>query len=100
MKEQFTTNAINLKSYSISESDKIIVMYSKEKGIIKGVAKGIKKTTSKLGGRMDLLVANKMMLNRGKTLDTRCQAEALNTFFNLRNDFDIAVFAFNNFTSS
>ena len=26
MKEQFTTNAINLKSYSISESDKIIVM--------------------------------------------------------------------------
>ena len=43
MKEQFTTNAINLKSYSISESDKIILMYSKEKGLIKGIAKGIKK---------------------------------------------------------
>ncbi len=86
MKEQFTTNTINLKSYNISESDKIILMYSKEKGLIKGIAKGIKKTTSKLGGRMDLLVANKMMLNKGRNLDTICQAEALNTFFNLRND--------------
>ena len=43
MKEQFTTNVINLKSYNISEADKIVVMYSKEKGLIKGVAKGIKK---------------------------------------------------------
>ena len=93
MREQFTTNVINLKSYNISEADKIIVMYSKEKGLIKGVAKGIKKTTSKLGGRMDMLVANKLMLNKGKTLDTICQAEALNTFFNLRNDINKLFYA-------
>ena len=54
MKEQFTTNVINLKSYNISEADKIILMYSKEKGLIKGIAKGIKKPTSKLGGRMHM----------------------------------------------
>lgn len=41
--QNFTTNAINLKSYNLSETDKIIVMYSKDKGIIKGVAKGAKK---------------------------------------------------------
>ena len=93
MKEQFTTNVINLKSYNISEADKIIVMYSKEKGLIKGVAKGIKKVTSKLGGRMDMLVANKLMINKGKTLDTICQAEALNTFFNLRNDMNKLFYA-------
>ena len=93
MKDQFTTNAINLKSYSISEADKIIVMYSKEKGLIKGVAKGIKKTKSKLGGRMDLLVANKMMLNKGRNLDTICQAEALNTFLNLRSDMNKLFYA-------
>ena len=93
MKEQFTTNVINLKSYSIGEADKIIVMYSREKGIIKGVAKGIKKTTSRLGGRMDLLVANKMMLNKGRNLDTICQAEALNTFFNLRSDMNKLFYA-------
>ena len=52
--QNFTTDAINLKSYNLSESDKIIVMYSKDKGIIRGVAKGVKKSTSKLGGRMDI----------------------------------------------
>lgn len=93
MKEQFTTSVINLKSYSISEADKIIVMYSKEKGLIKGVAKGIKKMTSKLGGRMDMLVANKLMLNKGRNLDTICQAEALNTFLNLRSDMNKLFYA-------
>ena len=93
MKEQFTTSVINLKTYNISESDKIIIMYSKEKGIIKGVAKGTKKSNSKLGGRMELLVANKMMLNKGRSLDTICQAEALNTFFNLRNDMNKLFYA-------
>lgn len=86
--QNFTTNAINLRSYNLSESDKIIVMYSKEKGLIRGVAKGGKKTSSKLGGRMDMLVANKLMLHKGKNLDTICQAEALNTFMNLRRDMD------------
>ena len=43
----FVTDAINLKSYNLSEADKIIVMYSKDKGLIRGVAKGVKKPKSK-----------------------------------------------------
>lgn len=93
MKQNFTTNAINLRTYNLSESDKIVLMYSQDKGLIRGVAKGGKKTTSKLGGRMDLLVANKLMLNKGRNLDTICQAEALNTFYNLRNDMDKLMYA-------
>lgn len=86
--QNFTTNAINLKSYNLSETDKIVVMYSKDKGIIRGVAKGVKKTTSKLGGRMDMLVANKLMLHKGRNLDTICQAQAINTFKSSRNNMD------------
>ena len=88
MKDSYTTNVINLKSYNISESDKLMLMYSKDKGLIKAVARGSKKPNSKLGGRMELLVANKLMVNKGKTLDTISQAEALNTFFKLRGDID------------
>ena len=84
----FVTDAINLKSYNLSESDKIVVMYSKDKGLIRGVAKGVKKPKSKLGARMDLLVANKLMLYKGKNLDRICQAEALNTFKNTRQNID------------
>ena len=86
MSSNYTTNAINIKSYNLSESDRLVLMYSKDKGLIKGVAKGAKKFKSKLGGRMDLLVANKLMLYKGKNLDTICQAEALNTFNNIRTD--------------
>lgn len=84
----FTTNAINLKSYNLSETDKIVVMYSQDKGIIKGVAKGAKKTTSKFGGRMEQLIANKLLLHKGKNLDTICQAVSINTFKSTRNDMD------------
>ena len=88
MQNSYTTDAINLKAYNLSESDKIILMYSKEKGLIRGVAKGIKKTKSKLGARMDLLVANTVMLHKGKNLNTICQAECLNTFKKTRQDLD------------
>ena len=88
MQNNFVTDAINLKSYNLSESDKIIVMYSKDKGLIRGVAKGVKKPKSKLGARMDMLVANKIMLHKGKNLDTICQADVLNTFNKTRNDLD------------
>lgn len=86
--ESFVTDAINLKSYNLSEADKIIVMYSRERGLIRGVAKGVKKPKSKLGARMDLLVANKLMLHKGKNLDTISQAEALNTFNKIRQNMD------------
>lgn len=88
MQNSFVTDAINLKSYNLSESDKIIVMYSKEKGLIKGVAKGVKKPKSKLGARMDLLVANTLMLHKGRNIDTICQAEVVNTFYKTRQDMD------------
>ena len=72
----YLTDAINIKSYNLSESDKILLMYSRDKGLLRGVAKGAKKTKSKLGGRMDMLVANKLMLYKGKNLDTYYMYEA------------------------
>lgn len=86
--ESFVTDAINLKSYNLSESDKIMVMYSRDRGLIRGVAKGVKKPKSKLGARMDLLVANKLMLHKGRNLDTISQAEAFNTFNATRRNMD------------
>ena len=74
----YVTDAINLKSYSLSDADKIIVLYSKDKGLMRGVAKGLKKPQSKLGARMDLLAANNLTLIKGKNMDRICQAQTLN----------------------
>lgn len=86
--KNYTTDAINLKSYDLSDADKIILMYSKDKGLIKGVAKGVKKPKSKLGARMDSLIANTLMFAKGRNLDTICQAQAINTFKDSRQDID------------
>lgn len=82
----YVTEAINLKAYNLNDADKIIVMYSKENGLIKGVAKGIKKPKSKLGARMDLLVANSLQLIKGRSMDTIIQAHTLNHFRKTRED--------------
>ena len=84
----YVTEAINLKSYNLNEADKIIVMYSKDNGLIKGVAKGIKRPKSKLGARMDLLVANTLQLLKGRSMDTILQAQTVNHFRKTREDID------------
>ncbi len=84
MKQKYKTNAINLKSYDFGEADRIVLMYSQQKGLIKCMAKGSKKINCKLCGRMDMFVANNLMLNKGKSMDTVCQAEIVNSFFRIR----------------
>ena len=89
----YVTEAINLKSYNLNDADKIILMYSKDNGLIKGVAKGIKKPKSKLGARMDLLVANSLQLLKGRSMDTIIQAQTVNNFRKTREDIDKLMFS-------
>lgn len=84
----YVTEAINLKSYNLNDADKIILMYSKDNGLIKGVAKGIKKPKSKLGARMDLLVANTLQILKGRSMDTILQAQTVNHFRKTRENYD------------
>lgn len=47
------TEAIILKSYSLSEADKIIVFLTQYQGLVRGVAKGAKRLKSKFGGSLE-----------------------------------------------
>lgn len=82
----YVTDTINLKSYNLNDADKIVLMYSKDNGLIKGVAKGVKKPKSKLGARMDLLVANTCQFLKGRSMDTILQAQTINNFRKSRED--------------
>lgn len=92
--ETFVTDAINIKTYPISENDNIVVMFSKEMGLIRGIAKGVKRPKSKLGARMQALVCNKLMLDKKRNLDIIKEASALNPFNKLRYDLDKLTTAF------
>ena len=86
--QTYKTDAINLKSYPLKEADKIMVMYSKDKGLIRAVAKGTKKPKSSLGARMESFIANSVMLSKGRNMDIVSQAETLNSFSDTRKDLD------------
>ncbi len=88
LKKSFTTEAINLKSYPLNDNDSIVVMFSKTKGLMRAVAKGAKRPKSKLGARIQMFVANELMLLEGRNLDTIAQAQSVNTFSKIRNDLD------------
>lgn len=91
--EKFTTNVITLRSYNLSESDKIIVMYSKDKGLLRCVAKGVKKPSSKIGSCFDSLIASEVLISKGGKLDIVSQAQGINSFNALRKDFSKLSYA-------
>ena len=84
--KDYVQEAINLKTYPLNDNDKILLAYSKETGLVRLVAKGVKKTKSKLASYVESLVANKLFCRSGRSLDIISSASSLDTFKNIRND--------------
>ena len=88
MKKTYTTEAINLKNYPLNDDDSIVTMFSKTRGLVSAVARGSKRPKSKLGARIQMFIANKLLLSEGRNLDTISEAQSLNTFSKIRYDLD------------
>ncbi len=86
MMTSYTVKAINLKTHSLGESDKILTLFSQEKGLLRAVAKGSKKTTGKLTTKTDLFQYNELFLAPGKSLEVITQARSLYSFPGLRKN--------------
>lgn len=84
----YSVNAVNVASFPLGETDKVVTVFSAEKGLLKCVAKGARKPGSKIGGRADLLNVNKLLLASGRTFEIISQAESLETFPKLRTDLE------------
>lgn len=82
----YSVHAINVGSFNLGESDKIITLFSAERGLIRAVAKGARKPGAKIGGRAELLAVNRLLIAGGRSLDIITQAESIETFKGLRND--------------
>lgn len=50
---QIETEAIVLKTFSLAEADKIVVLLTEKFGLVRGVAKGAKRLKSKFGGILE-----------------------------------------------
>lgn len=82
----YTVHAVNVGSFALGETDKVLTIFTAEKGLVKAVAKGARKPGSKIAGRADLLNVNKLLLATGKTFEIITQAENIETFPSVRKD--------------
>ncbi len=50
----FETESLVLKSYNLAEADRIVVFFTRDHGIVRGVAKGAKRLNSRFGSTLEL----------------------------------------------
>jgi DNA repair protein RecO (recombination protein O) len=83
----YKEQGIVLGSVKLDEADKIITILTQGSGKVRAVAKGIRRTQSRFGARLEPFTHVSLMLYRGRNLDTVTQAEILHPFRRLREDF-------------
>ena len=86
----YRDNAVVLRSWKLGESDRIVSMMTQSNGKIRCVAKGVRKTRSKFGSRVEPTNHLQVQLYRGKgDLDTLTQVESIDRFPILRQDLEL-----------
>ena len=84
----YRDEGVVLRTYKLGEADRIVVLATKEHGKVRAVAKGVRKTRSKFGARLEPLSHVALQLYEGRNLDTITQAEGIDAFRAIRDDLD------------
>lgn len=69
-----------LRTHKLGEADRIITLLTRERGLVRAVAKGVRKTSSRFGGRLEPFMHVDLQLAEGRSLDIITQVETLNPF--------------------
>jgi DNA repair protein RecO (recombination protein O) len=83
-----TDQGIVLRSYPFGEADRVVVLLSPNRGKIRTVAKGVRKTKSRFGGRLEPFTHVDLVVYEGRHLDTITQATVIETFAHMRLDLE------------
>jgi DNA repair protein RecO (recombination protein O) len=82
----YKSKGIVLRSIRYGEADRILDLYTQESGLVSAIAKGIRRTRSRFGGRLEPLSCVEFLAYEGKTLDTITQVEVLRSFCSVREN--------------
>jgi DNA repair protein RecO (recombination protein O) len=86
----YKEQGIVLRSMKLGEADKIVTILTQGSGKVRAVAKGVRKTTSRFGARLEPFTHVNLMLYRGRgSLDTITQAEILSPHRQIRDDLSL-----------
>jgi DNA repair protein RecO (recombination protein O) len=90
----YKDHGVVLRSVKLGEADKIVTVMTQGSGKIRAVAKGIRKTTSRFGARLEPTTHVSLMVYRGRgSLDTISQAEIISPFLPIRRDLGLLAAA-------
>lgn len=77
-----------LRTYRLGEADRIVVLMTEEHGKVRAVAKGVRKTRSKFGARLEPMSHVRLLLYRGRELDIVSQADSVEPLAPLLSSLD------------
>jgi DNA repair protein RecO (recombination protein O) len=76
----YRDEAVVLRTQKLGEADRIVTLLSREHGRIRAVAKGVRRTTSRFGSRLEPFTHVDLQLAEGRSLDVITQAETVHPF--------------------
>jgi len=91
MSRTYQVIGINLKNSSLGEDDRVITILTRDRGLIRAIAPGARKTKSSLSGRCNTFVVNQLLITQGKTLDRITQAETIVSYASLSRQFGTLI---------
>jgi DNA repair protein RecO (recombination protein O) len=85
----YRDRGVVLRTYRLGEADRIVVVLTRGHGKVRAVAKGVRKTKSRFGGRLEPASHVDLLMYEGRgELDIVSQAETVDHFRPLRDDLD------------
>ena len=82
----YRSESLVLKNLPFGEADLLVTLYSRESGKLKAVAKGARRSNSKMVGHFEPLTVAKLSLAKGRNLDIVKQVEITKNFSSLKSD--------------
>lgn len=90
----YTTDALILKRMDYGEADRILTLFTPGRGKIKAIAKGARRTTSRIAGHVELFTCSQLQLAAGRDLEIITQGESRERFPHLLTGLWHATMAF------
>ena len=69
-----------LRTHKLGEADRIITLLTRSQGLVRAVAKGVRRTSSRWGSRLEPFTHVDLQLAEGRNLDVITQAETIDPF--------------------
>ena len=89
----YRDEGIVLRTIKLGEADRIVTFFTAETGKVRAVAKGVRKSGSRFGARLDPGSHVALQCYRGRDLDVVTQVETIDAFRSVREDYDSLVHA-------